>query len=495
MVCISAWRYWRRFWVRHKGEKVTKSFVDKLNNAIEKNHSLLCLGLDPEISKIPAEVTGRTDVERIKAWSLDLIEQTRDVICCIKPNLAFFEQYGLEGLATLKEVLAAVPDELPILLDAKRGDIGSTAEAHAKAIFEYWQADAVTVSPYLGRDGIAPFLKYEGKMVFVLCKTSNPSASEIQDYGNPEVYKHVAETAGRWGTIGQIGYVVGATQVESLEAVREIAPENWILAPGVGAQGGDLDKALRAGLSGKEGHVLVPVSRSIIFADNPGKAAKDLQNKINEIRSQVGPSVGRKTATEKEKLAVELFENGCVKFGNFTLASGKQSPIYVDLRRIISYPSLFEKCIAAYSRLTKGINFDLLGAVPYAALPAASGVSQKLSKPLIYPRKEAKTHGTGQMIEGAFTQGQTVLLIEDVITTGGSIVSAIQTLRDGGLTVRDVLVLVDRQQGGEAAMKNENINLHSVMTIKEIVEILHEGKKLEGNLYQEVRSYLDQNCN
>ena len=218
------------------------SFIEKLINAGEQNKSLLCVGLDPEPGKLP-KASG-SDEEKLIGWSTRIIEQTADLVCCYKPNLDFYEQYGPEGLSALRKVIAAVPNGIPVLLDAKRGDIGSTAAAYARAAFEVWGADAVTVNPYLGRDGITPFLAYPGKMVFVLCQTSNPSAAEIQNLGDEPLYQHVARLGQMWGDVNQIGFVVGATQPEALAQVRALAPDRWILAPGIGAQGGDLAKAM-----------------------------------------------------------------------------------------------------------------------------------------------------------------------------------------------------------------------------------------------------------
>jgi uridine monophosphate synthetase len=477
-----------------KENTVSQSFIEKLNKTIQENQSLLCLGLDPEISKIPGSGDGGSDIERMKNWCMGLIHQTAELICCIKPNIAFFEQYGAEGIKALKEILRMVPQEIPVLLDAKRGDIGSTAEAYAKAVFEYWNVDAVTLSPYLGMDSIAPFLKYPGKMVFILCKTSNPSAGVIQDHGSPMLFEHVAKSALKWGTEEQIGFVVGATQLESLAAVRKIAPKQWILAPGIGAQGGDLQSALKAGLSADNSKLIIPVSRSIIYAEEPHKAARQLRDQINQYRNSTQAELMNPMEKKKIELVLGLFEAQCIKFGQFTLASDKISPIYVDLRRIISYPKLFEKCVSSYVDLAKKIKFDCLAAVPYAALPATSGVAVELKVPMIYPRKEVKSHGTGQMIEGSFSKGETALLIEDVVTTGGSIVTAMQTLRDGGVIVKDVIVLVDRLQGGKSALAIENTRLHAALTIKEIVEILHDESKIDEKTFSEVKSYLDENC-
>lgn len=465
-------------------------FFSKLNQAIETNQSLLCLGLDPDVAKFSADfLPFHSTEERLVKWCQILIEKTANYICCVKPNIAFFEQYGPDGLKALQEVIESVPENIPVLLDAKRGDIGSTAAAYAKAVFGPYHADAVTVSPYLGKDSIDPFLAVEGKVVFVLCQTSNPSASEVQNHGSRPLYQHIALTAQQWGSPEQVAFVVGATRPESLAEVRALAPQNWILAPGVGAQGGDLKAALQAGLRNDGLGLIIPVSRAVIYADDPQTAAKDLRDQINVVRKDIKP---QPAAGEKNRLVLALYEAGCVKFGNFTLASGKQSPIYVDLRRIISSPSLLSRAARAYAGLAAVLKFDCLAAVPYAALPATAAVALEMNKPMIYPRKEAKTHGTGQMIEGAFEKGQTAVAIEDVITSGGSILTAIKTLEEGGLSVKDVIVLVDRNQGGHQALAAGGYTLHAVLTIDEIVETLHDSHKLDEIMYHTVKQYLDE---
>jgi uridine monophosphate synthetase len=172
---------------------------------------------------------------------------------------------------------------MPVLLDAKRGDIDSTAAAYARAAFEVWGADAITISPYLGQDSVTPFLSYPGKMVFVLGYTSNPSAQEIQEFGdgNQRLFEHIARQGQRWGSTDQVGFVVGATQPEALTRFRALAPDRWILAPGVGAQGGDLAAALNAGLDHRGSGLIVPVSRSTIYAADPPAAAAALRDEIN----------------------------------------------------------------------------------------------------------------------------------------------------------------------------------------------------------------------
>jgi uridine monophosphate synthetase len=462
------------------------SFIAKLVSAIESNDSLLCVGLDPDVTRIPDNfLPGQPDVERQKAFCVQIIQQTAGEVCCYKPNIAFFEQAGGKGLDALQDIISAVPEHIPVLLDAKRGDIGNTAKAYARAAFDELQADAITVNPYLGVDSITPFLEYPGKMVFLLCHTSNPSADTIQHHGAYPLYKHIAEIGQTWGTRDQVGYVVGATQPAALSSVRHIAPENWILAPGVGAQGGNLEQALAAGLSSNGLGLIVPVSRSILYAANPGVAAAEIKQLINTGR-QSGSSI---TDLESKALVKDLFTAGCIKFGEFLLASGKTSPIYIDLRRVISYPAIFTRVINAYSQKLVNLSYDRLAAVPYAALPLTGALSVRLQRPMIYPRKEVKAYGTAQKIEGDYQPGQVVIPIEDVITTGGSLLSTIQTLERAELVVRDVIVLVDRQQGGKANMETAGYKLHAILTLRFILDTLRENGAIDQKTHARVVNY------
>ena len=477
------------------------TFTGKLNEAITRNNSLLCVGLDPDLTRIPADFAPELpDAARIKAFCLSIIEQTADLVCCYKPNAAFFEQFGPEGMAALRGVIAAChAADVPVLLDAKRGDIGNTAKAYARAAFEVWGADAITISPYLGQDSVAPFLAYEDKAVFLLCHTSNPSAADVQHHGRPALFEHLAAAGQTWGDATQLGFVVGATQIEALAAVRAIAPDRWVLAPGVGAQGGDLAEALRAGLAADGSGVIVPVSRGVLYAENPRAAAERLRDNINQQREKIVNGLnGFERITEKKSaqsaqsvdLILGLYQAGCVKFGNFTLASGKQSPIYIDLRRVISFPALFQQVVEAYTAVVETLAFDRIAAVPYAALPAAAVVAAKLERPMIYPRKAVKTHGTGQAVEGAFEPGQTAVAIEDVVTSGGSLLAAIGTLHNAGLTVQDVVVLVDREQGGRAKLEASGLRLHAVLTIGQILATLRAEGRIDAGTFERVKAYL-----
>ncbi len=252
---------------------VTPPFLDKLEAAARTNRSWLCVGLDPDPALAPPALARGEPAEWVAAFNRGIVEATSDLVCCYKPNLAFYEALGLSGLAALRATLDAIPSHIPVLADAKRGDVDSTARAYARALFETWGFDAATVSPYLGGDSLAPFFAYRDRGVFVLARTSNPGGADLQgllvptpDGGTEPLYLSVARRALEWGRDGTPGLVVGATYPAELAAVRAIAPEAPILVPGVGAQAGDLEAAVRAGVDARGGRAIVNASRSVLYA-------------------------------------------------------------------------------------------------------------------------------------------------------------------------------------------------------------------------------------
>ncbi|NMC11797.1 MAG: orotidine-5'-phosphate decarboxylase, partial [Chloroflexi bacterium] len=438
------------------------SFFERLEHRVNEINSLLCLGLDPH----PQDLSEQTP-NGLRDFCLRLIEITARVMAAVKPNSAFFEAFGAEGLAVLKEIIQAVPDGIPVILDAKRGDIASSSSAYAQAAFQTLKADAITASPYLGGDSLAPFLKNPEKGVFLLCKTSNPGSKDLQDLAlfSPAgseitLYEHIACLAQTWNKANNLGLVVGATQPEALARVRTTAPDLWFLAPGVGAQGGDLQFALKSGLRVDGMGLLIPVSRAIARADDPLKTALELRSAINQEREKRCPSPQQrqisspmrvspqpsplpKHDTQLISLASSLLESGCVKFGQFTLKSGLISPIYIDLRLLVGYPEMLAKVAEAYLSILKTLTFQRLAALPYAALPIATVISLQSGWPMIYPRKEIKEYGTRAEIEGAYLPGDRVVVIDDLATTGGSKFEAIEKLTSAGILVSDVVVLID----------------------------------------------------
>ncbi len=447
-------------------------FWEKLQKAVNRNNSLLCVGLDPNPVRIPEAF--RKEENPILAFNLKILESTADLVCAYKPNLAFYLALGSEGVETLRKTIKAIPPEVPVILDAKWGDIGSTAEAYAATAFEFFGADAVTLNPYLGADSFGPFLAYGDRGLFVLCHTSNPGATDFQDRlaeGEP-LYLKVAKWATRLSP--RIGLVVGATYPEAIRSVREVAPEAWLLLPGVGAQGGDLEAALTAGLAGPEGKVIVNVSRDIIYARDPRQAAAEYRERINCIREA---SEGKANLPLAARLTLSLFDSGCIRFGTFTLASGKTSSIYIDLRLVPSFPYLLRQVISAYGQLLSPLEFDLIAAIPYAALPLGALAAAEVNKPLIYPRKEAKAYGTARTIEGEFKPGQCAVVLDDLITTGESKLKVIEPLEQAGLRVKDIVVLIDREQGGKEFLEAKGYRLHSFLRLREMLEVLvREGR-------------------
>jgi len=262
-----------------------ENFFSLLEKRVEDCSSLLCVGLDPHGADL-----NENSAAAAQDFCLNLVRQTAPYAAAFKPNAAFFEVFGAEGWLALRHVVESIAAEsarlgskIPVILDAKRGDISSTAQAYAQSAFESLGADCVTLNPYLGKDSIEPFTQNAEKGVFLLCKTSNPGAADLQDVtvnGAMPLYEHVARLAQQWNARGNIGLVVGATQLDALSRVRAAAPNLWFLSPGVGAQGAELSAALKRGLRKDGKGILLPVSRGISRAADPARAAAELRDQI-----------------------------------------------------------------------------------------------------------------------------------------------------------------------------------------------------------------------
>ncbi|MEN9938498.1 MAG: hypothetical protein RLZZ387_5077 [Chloroflexota bacterium] len=272
------------------------SFAAALNTASLKHHSLLCIGLDPLPDRIPTHL--RATPDPVFAFCAAIIEATADVACAFKPNIAFFEALGAPGIETLQR-LFALPRPAPMILDAKRGDIGTTAEAYARLAFDVLGADAVTLNPYLGGDALEPFLRYEDRGCFVLCKTSNPGSGDVQDIeiaGGGPLYLEVARRArDRWNTSGNVGLVVGATHPSAISSVRSICPTLPLLVPGVGAQGGELEAAVRAAVDSSGERALINASRSVLYASPGQDFAEAARAEALRLREAINTARGHAT--------------------------------------------------------------------------------------------------------------------------------------------------------------------------------------------------------
>ncbi len=260
------------------------SFLKLLDGAADRNDSLLCVGLDIDLSRLPSELLNSEDP--IFSFNRTVIDSTKDYVCAYKPNIAFYEMYGVYGLTALIKTIEYIPEDIPVILDAKRGDVGHTAQAYAKSIFEIYKADSTTINPYMGYDSVKPFTEYKEKGIFILCLTSNMGYKDFQNAEEDTVplYKHVATHVKEWDIYGNCGLVVGATNAEQLKEIREIAGDMPILIPGVGAQGGDLEHSVKYGVTKKGNRAVINSSRGIIYAKDPGKAAKELRDEINKYR-------------------------------------------------------------------------------------------------------------------------------------------------------------------------------------------------------------------
>ncbi len=270
------------------------NFIDMLSAAERHNASMLCVGLDPEPTKFPGRYKG--DANKIYDFCAAIVDATADLAIAFKPQIAYFAAHRAEGqLEHLMAHMRRVAPQVPIILDAKRGDIGSTAEQYAIEAFERYGADAVTLSPFMGWDSVAPYLKYHDKGAFLLCRTSNPGGDDLQNQrlasidGQPLLYEHVAQLAqGPWNLNGQLGLVVGATYPKEIERVRELAPTLPLLIPGVGAQGGDAVATVKAGLRVADGATTGPIivnsSRAILYASSGDDFAQAARNVAVQTR-------------------------------------------------------------------------------------------------------------------------------------------------------------------------------------------------------------------
>jgi orotidine-5'-phosphate decarboxylase len=273
------------------------TFLDMLRNAERQNRSLLCVGLDPDPARFPAHL--KNDATRIYDFCAAIVEATADTAIAFKPQIAYFAAHRAEEqLERLMAHMRRVAPQVPVILDAKRGDIGSTAQQYAIEAFERYGADAVTLSPFMGFDSVQPYLQYHGKGAFLLCRTSNRGGDDLQNQrfasveGQPLLYEHVARLAqGPWNLNGQLGLVVGATYPAEIERVRAIAPTLPLLIPGVGAQGGDAVATVKAGLRTRGGEttgaIIVNSSRAILYASDGADFAEAARRAALKTRDEL----------------------------------------------------------------------------------------------------------------------------------------------------------------------------------------------------------------
>lgn len=473
------------------------NFTEKLNKAIATNNSLLIVGLDPNPEMMSRKyILGNEDtlIDRLEAWLLWVIESTCDLVCAYKPTLGFYQALGIPGLQLLERILTAIPQSIPIILDAKHSDL-NTSTAFAKTVFTQWQVDAVTLTPYAGQDHSAPFLVYSDKAVFILAHTSNPQAEVLQRYPNLDqpFYLKVVEEAQSWATPQQLYLEVGTTNIEILNKIREIAPERTILLRSLWSKKNNLESLIDIGLNNMGEGLLIPIPQDFLADDNIALKITNLNLRINGYREAKSnqaascniwtPDVCLLKSHSYQDLILQLFDIGCLLFGEYVQASGAIFSYYIDLRKIISNPHIFNQVLSAYGDIVETLEFDRIAGIPYGALPTATGLALNLQRPMIFPRKEVKAHGTRRLIEGNFNPGEKVVVIDDILISGKSVREGADKLKSAGLKIEDIVVFIDHEGGVKDRLANYGYNAHSVLNISEITETLYESGRISQEQY------------
>ena len=477
-------------------------FFVKLTDAIADRQSLLVTGLDPNPEMLQSwaarrGLAGRSFLSQARHWIKAVIEATAPHVCAYKPSLGFYQALGPVGLELLLEVRDLVPHDLPLIIDAKHGDLNSSS-ALAHYLFKDLGADAVTLSPLAGQDIAAPFLLYPDKAVVMTCHSSNQAARQIQHYPNEEtpLYLQIVRETQLWATPDQLLLEVGTSDPQILARVRAEAPERFLILRSLWGEEEKLDAMLQAGLGAAADGLLLPLPQNLLVEDDMASRAEALKQQITAKRQQWlenhdkgNPDTCALWLPEKqpsadplESLIVDLFDIGCLLFGDYVQASGAVFNYYVDLRQIISDPNLFHRVLHAYAGKLQGLEFDRIAGIPYGSLPTATGLSLQLHKPLIYPRKEVKAHGARRLIEGDFEEGDRVVVVDDILITGGSVLEGIGKLESSGLTVQDVVVFIDH--GGDhdrrarERLAAASYSCHSVLDIAQITAVLQRAGRL-----------------
>lgn len=469
--------------------KKNMNFFDKLNRNILQNQSLLFVGLDPNPEMMPTRYESEELITGLEKWLQFIIAETADFVCAYKPTLGFYEALGIPGLELLYKTLAAIPAHIPVILDAKHSDL-NTSTIFARTVFTEWQVDAITLSPYTGQDHVAPFLVYPDKAVFILCCTSNPGAEALQQYPAKEspLYLQVVKESKTWGTPEQLGLEVGTTNPEVLALIRAVAPERIIMARSIWAEGQNLKQILEAGLNANGDGLLIPVPQDTLGNTKLSEEVQSLRAEINQIKAEIiydnstcsvwFPDVCLLNQHPQQDLILQLYDIDCIMFGSFVQASGAIFPYYIDLRKIISNPQVFNQVLTAYEDILKNLSFDRLAGIPYGSLPTATGLALRLHCPMIFPRKEVKAHGTRRVIEGNFHPGETVVVVDDILISGKSVMEGAGKLESAGLKVDDIVVFIDHEQGVKDRLQQNGYRSHAVLTISEITNTLYQAGRI-----------------
>lgn len=482
----------------------TSTWAERLNEAIRTQNSILCVGLDPVYAKMPAQFQTGDVANDIFAFNKWVIDAAAPYAAVFKPQYKFYTAEGEAGFTALRLTCAYIKENyphIPIILDAKYADIGNTLEKCAQEAFDLFKADAVTAMPAPGKSALMPIITRAGKGCFMVVRTSNPGAEEIQDLemasGEPLYTVITRKIRASWNENGGVGLVGPATDPDVLSEIRRTAPDLPILCPGVGAQGGDLQAAVSAGLDANGAGIVINISRGITEAADPGVAAREWRDKMEAARSSVQSSksnVQSVGGSLVRDVIVEMFNIGAIQFKQITLKSGLKSPYYNDLRMLSSYPKLLGKVarLMAETMERDGLKPDILVGIALAGVPLSTALSLHTGLPGGYVRAERKEHGTKKMVEGVWAEGAAALLVDDVVSDGASKIDVIGHLQDAGLQVNDIVILVDRGQGGPQVMAKHGLTCHAVITMDNVLDILRgEGLITDENV-EESRKFMQE---
>lgn len=481
-------------------------FFVQLTEAIAERQSLLMTGLDPNPEMLQSwaqrrGMANRSFLSQARHWIKAVVEETSPHVCAIKASLGFYQALGPLGLELLLEVRDLVPRDLPLIIDAKHGDLNSsTALAHY--LFKDLGVDAVTLSPLAGQDIAAPFLLYADKAVVITCRSSNPAAKRIQYHpseGDP-LFLQIVRECQLWGTPDQLLLEVGTSDPTVLGQVRQAAPERVLMLRSIWSEEERLDGLLEAGFNDAADGLLLPLPQNLLVEDDLGEQAAALKGLINQRQERwlnqhprvegnscalwvAEPPTATSPAPDAGRdLILDLFDIGCLLFGDYVQASGAVFNYYVDLRQIISDPNLFHRVLHSYGALLEGLDFDRIAGIPYGSLPTATGLSLALHKPLIYPRKEVKAHGARRLIEGDFNDGDRMVVVDDILITGDSVLEGISKLESSGLVVEDVVVFIDhggqRDRRARERLQAAGYRVHAVLDIETITRTLVAAGRL-----------------
>jgi|GEM_PF-4355 len=579
------------------------NFFVKLTDAMASRQSLLITGLDPNPEMLQTwtrhHPSSGSFLAQARRWIKAVIDATGDHVCAYKPSLGFYQALGPIGIELLHEVRELVPRDMPLILDAKHGDL-NTSSALAQYVFRELGADALTLSPLAGQDIVAPFLLYPDRAVVITCHSSNPGARVFQHHPDEDrpLYTTVVRESQLWATAEQLLLEVGTSDPAVLARVRSAAPERFLILRSLWEQEERLEALLQAGLNASGDGLLLPLPQHLLVEKGMAAGTSALRIQIETMRhrwlsnvadrcdlwlpapegpatdlddsaevesesaqaesksdqeevaaseaaarggavigggagkgggrsrnatsagaagaraaaqgsaapAQNAPGNGPRRSTGAlgagsgrakregaqgnnrvssvdplDELIVELFDVGCLLFGEYVQASGAIFNYYIDLRQIISDPNLFHRVLHAYAGQLEGLRFDRIAGIPYGSLPTATGLSLKLHLPLIYPRKEVKAHGARRLIEGDFNEGETVVVVDDILITGGSVLEGIAKLETSGLVVHDVVVFIDH--GGQARQRlaDAGYRTHAVLTIPRITSVLLAAGRLNSD--------------